>query len=152
MIFQLILSLCASSAPTPVSDDVSRYVNQATTTNGFTYFAGADEACSSAGFDDFVAELEAEHGKDFFADGRKWVADTFYADQPTSIASLRLAKGWSQARLAAEASTTQAQISKIERGQQNVGLDLITDLARVLDADPTQVFSLIYAQRAARVV
>lgn len=152
MIFQLILSLCASSAPTPVSDEVIRSLNTATSTKGgCTYFVGADEACSTNSVDDFIASLEREHGPDFLADGRRWVADTFYSDQPASIASLRLAKGWSQARLAKEAHTTQAQISKIERGQQNVAIDTIIELARALEVEHAKVFDLIYTQRVSKV-
>lgn len=152
MIFQLILSLCASSALTPASDEALRSVNVATSTKGgCTYVVGADSHAASSDLDDFIASIEAEHGEDFLADGRKWVNQTFYADQPVSIASLRLAKGWSQAQLAREAKTTQAQISKIERGQQNVEMDTIAALARALGAEPGQIFELVFAQRSSQV-
>lgn len=152
MILQIILSLCASSAPTPVSDEVVRSFNTTTSTKGGCNYIATDDIGASSDVDDFIASLEREHGEDFLAEGRQWVADTFYADQPQSIASLRLAKGWSQARLAKEADTTQAQISKIERGMQSVGTDTIGGLARALGADPEQIFKLIFTQRESRVV
>ncbi|KWE95854.1 hypothetical protein WL80_07235 [Burkholderia ubonensis] len=64
------------------------------------------------------------------------------------MAKLRLSKGWSQAQLANEVGTTQAQISKIERGIQNVGIDTIRQLAIALEVEPAEVFNLIYAQRS----
>ncbi|OJA66663.1 hypothetical protein BGV70_14920 [Burkholderia ubonensis] len=64
------------------------------------------------------------------------------------MAKLRLRKGWSQGQLAQKVGTTQAQISKIERGVQNVSIDTIEQLAIALEVEPTEVFRLVFAQRS----
>jgi len=48
--------------------------------------------------------------------GRQWVANAVLAGMPETPQRLRLARGWSQARLAEEMGTTQARISRLERG------------------------------------
>lgn len=51
--------------------------------------------------DDLVAEFEqSAEGADAVAQGRKWVARTFYKNQFPTVAKLRLQNGWSQAELA----------------------------------------------------
>lgn len=146
MIPLIILSLNVSGGLTPACNEVDRYVSY----GAKTYVVGetAEPATSTSSVDDFIAELEREHGEDFLADGRKWVAKTFYDDAAPSIAKLRLRKGWSQAQLAEAVDTTQAQISKIERGVQNVGIDTIPLLAAALDVEPSEIFNLIYTQRS----
>jgi DNA-binding XRE family transcriptional regulator len=48
--------------------------------------------------------------------GRKLVADAFYTCGAATLASYRMQKGWSQKRLAQEASTSQSYIAGIESG------------------------------------
>ncbi|WP_446904493.1 helix-turn-helix domain-containing protein [Burkholderia sp. YIM B11467] len=145
MIPPLILSLNVFGGLTTACNDVDRFASY----GAKTYVLGesAELCAQSSSVDDFIAELEQDFGEDFLADGRKWVADSFYTDEPRSIAKLRLSKGWSQGQLAQKVGTTQAQISKIERGVQNVGIDTIEQLAIALEVEPTEVFRLIFAQR-----
>lgn len=146
MIPLLILSLNVSGGLTTDCNHTDRFVSY----GAKTYVLGesAELCTNSSSVDDFIAELEQDYGEDFLADGRKWVAESFYQDEPMSVAKLRLRKGWSQAQLANEVGTTQAQISKIERGVQNVGIDTITQLASALEVSPAEIFSLVYAQRS----
>ncbi len=49
------------------------------------------------------------------------------------IYNARIKKGLSQQKLAKNARTTQKEISKIENGEINVGVDLIYEIAKNLD-------------------
>ena len=51
----------------------------------------------------------------------------------TEIYNARIKKGLSQQKLAKNIKTTQKEISKIENGQVNVGVDLIYEIAKNLD-------------------
>ncbi len=83
--------------------------------------------------DDLVAEFEqSANGSDAVAKGRQWVAETFFGDRPTSLAKLRLQKGWSQAELARQANTSQSYIARLELGQVDPQLSTIRKLARAL--------------------
>ncbi|HSO69731.1 MAG TPA: helix-turn-helix domain-containing protein, partial [Arachnia sp.] len=49
------------------------------------------------------------------------------------IREARLARGWSQQRLADELGTVQSAVHRIENGQQNLSLSMITRLAEALE-------------------
>ena len=51
----------------------------------------------------------------------------------TEIYNARIKQGLSQQKLAKNIKTTQKEISKIENGQINVGVDLIYEIAKNLD-------------------
>lgn len=97
----------------------------------------------SIDIDDLVAELEqsTENAK-AIAHGRQWVANSFYADR-TSVASLRLQKGWSQAELARRANTSQPYIARLELGQVDPQISTVKKLARALGAPLTTVVEAI---------
>ncbi len=80
--------------------------------------------------DDLVAELESQspENTEAIAQGRQWVAETFYADQP-SIAQLRLQKGWSQAELARRVSTSQSYIARLELGRTDPQISTVRKIA-----------------------
>ena len=82
--------------------------------------------------DDLVAELEQspENAK-AIAQGRQWVAETFYRGH-SSVAALRLRKGWSQAELARRAETSQPYIARLERGQVDPQVSTVRKLALAL--------------------
>lgn len=64
---------------------------------------------------DFVAELEQDEGLAAeLAEGRAWVADTYYAEEGDTIRTLRLRRGWSQTQLAEKLGTSQPHIARIE--------------------------------------
>ncbi|HNC91701.1 MAG TPA: helix-turn-helix transcriptional regulator [Anaerolineales bacterium] len=83
--------------------------------------------------DDLVAELESQspENAEAIAHGRKWVAETFYADRP-SVAQLRLKKGWSQAELARRAETSQSYIARLEQGKIDPQISTARKIAAVL--------------------
>lgn len=83
--------------------------------------------------DDLVAELESQspENAEALAQGRQWVAETFYADQP-SVAQLRLQKGWSQAELARRASTSQSYIARLEQGRTDPQISTVRKIAAAL--------------------
>lgn len=87
---------------------------------------------SALDIDELVAELEQDpENAKAIAQGRKWVADTFYTDHST-VAALRLRKGWSQAELARRAETSQPYIARIERGQVDPQVSTVRKLAHAL--------------------
>ena len=83
--------------------------------------------------DDLVAELESQspENAEAIAHGRQWVAETFYADQP-SVAQLRLQKGWSQAELARRANTSQSYIARLELGRTDPQISTVRKIATAL--------------------
>ena len=48
-------------------------------------------------------------------------------------------KGWSQERLAEEASLHRTYVSGVERGVRNVSIDNIEKIGRALNADPAEL-------------
>lgn len=93
--------------------------------------------------DDLVAELEhTPENRDAIAQGRQWVAGSFYAGQ-TSVAALRLRKGWSQAELARRADTSQPYIARLERGQVDPQLSTVRKLARALGVATAELVEAI---------
>lgn len=87
----------------------------------------------SVDIDDLVVELEQQSpdNSDAIAQGRQWVAQTFYA-QGTSMAQLRLGKGWPQAELARRAETSQSYIARLEQGQVDPQLSTVQKIAAAL--------------------
>ena len=83
--------------------------------------------------DDLVAAFEGQSAgnAEAIAQGRQWVAETFYADRP-SVAQLRLKKGWSQAELARRAQTSQSYIARLELGQTDPQIRTARKIAKVL--------------------
>jgi transcriptional regulator with XRE-family HTH domain len=58
------------------------------------------------------------------------------------LSRIRKAKRLTQTRLAEAAGCNQATISKLERGDKNVTLDLIERIARVLGVAPWELFGI----------
>jgi DNA-binding transcriptional regulator YiaG len=69
---------------------------------------------------------------------RRWARDALYGNGNSSIRSLRLERGMSQAQLATAMDTNQATISRWERGPCNLEASSIVKLASVLEV-PTVV-------------
>jgi ribosome-binding protein aMBF1 (putative translation factor) len=81
---------------------------------------------------DIVEELEqAPAARAQFEAARKQLAAELPIDK-TSLAAFRLARGWSQKRLADEIGTSQSHIARIENGRGNVLLNTANDLAAAL--------------------
>lgn len=58
-----------------------------------------------------------------------------YGEDGDTVRTLRLRKGWSQARLAAELGTSQSHIARIERGTENLTIETCRKLSRALRID-----------------
>lgn len=94
--------------------------------------------------DDLVAEFEqSNEATEAIAKGRQWVAKSFYSSQPSSIALLRLQKGWSQAELAKRASTSQSYIARLELGNVDPQVSTVIKLARALGVTVATVVEAI---------
>ena len=94
--------------------------------------------------DDLVAEFErSDEAAEAIAKGRQWVAKSFYSSQPSSIALLRLQKGWSQAELAKRASTSQSYIARLELGNVDPQVSTVKKLAKALGVPVTAVVESI---------
>lgn len=134
-------SHAASSGPTGnlASPSTSLYREPATgTTEGkviYAEFPGPTTPSVLPGaidIDDLIAELEqSPDNAAAIAQGRQWVAETFYSDQP-SVAQLRLSRGWSQAELARRAETSQSYIARLELGKVDPQVSTVKKLATAL--------------------
>ncbi len=93
--------------------------------------------------DDLVAELEQDpENAKAIAKGRQWVAESFYADR-SSVAALRLRKGWSQAELARRAETSQPYIARLERGLVDPQVSTVKKLAQALGVPVAELVDAI---------
>lgn len=99
-------------------------------------FSVADPRPLPDGFrsiDELIAEHERDaEGRAALAEARKFVAATFYSDDQPRLAAYRLAKGWSQKRLAEEVGTSQSHIARIELGQSDPQISTVRRLCEVL--------------------
>ena len=66
---------------------------------------------------------------------RRWTADVIHPDEGDTVRTLRLRKGWSQARLAEQISTSQSHIARIERGTENLLIGTCRKLCGALEID-----------------
>ena len=65
------------------------------------------------------------------------------------VRELRLLRGWSQEQLAERASSSSKHVGSIERGQVNVGVDTLADLARALSVNISDLFGESAGRRPA---
>ena len=68
-------------------------------------------------------------------EARRWAASALHGDKCDTVRTLRLSKGWSQARLAEEMGTSQSHVARIERGTENVAIGTCRRLAMALAVD-----------------
>jgi len=86
--------------------------------------------------EEFVEQSERDRDQKLALEqGRQWVANTFYKNEPETMRSLRLKKGLSQARLASLAKTTQAHIARIENGSTDCQVGTLQRVAHALGLD-----------------
>lgn len=87
-------------------------------------------------FDDIDAVIEdieaTPAGHTALDDARRFVGREFYANQAGSLAAMRLAKGWSQKRLAEEASTSQPYVARLEKGNADPQLSTARRICEAL--------------------
>lgn len=63
------------------------------------------------------------------------------------IAYNRTLRGLSQETLAARINISKSVISKIERGNYNVGVTILLDIAQALDIEPAKLFTFDEAEK-----
>ncbi|WP_419584454.1 helix-turn-helix domain-containing protein [Thiolapillus sp.] len=95
------------------------------------------------------AEWEGDaKGRAALEEGRQWVADTFYGEDGDTVRTLRLRKGWSQARLAEALATSQPHIARIERGRENLTIETCRKLTRAWEIDLNTLDQALKRQEA----
>lgn len=100
---------------------------------------------------DFMAELEQETPalKEEFAQGRAWVADTYYADEGDTVRTRRLRLGWSQTELAEKLGTSQPHVARLEtQPTDKITLGLCRRLCAVFKIDMNTLNTLLQHQNA----
>lgn len=99
--------------------------------------------------DDLAAQWEQDPAKKAaLQDARRWVADTFHGEEGDTVRSLRLRKGWSQAKLAKAMNTSQPHIARIERGRENFTIDTCRRLSKALEIDMNTLDAALQRQEA----
>jgi len=95
-----------------------------------------------------VSEYERDpRRKERLERARKAIASPLDAIAPNKLRALRLQRGLSQATLASQLGTTQAQIARIESGRQDVQVGTMVRLANALGIDPLEAIKAFLAQR-----
>ena len=67
-----------------------------------------------------------------------------------TIRQIRLLRGWSQERLAERANSSPKHVGRIERGQVNIGLNRLTEIANALSVNIADLFVEPRGRRSAR--
>lgn len=149
----------ASSAPTTSFDKTIRAADAAlaTSTGGrcpvLTLEVNAADSPQAPpdyqSLDNFISELEQDGtSADALADARRWVADSFYADDGATVRAMRLRNGWSQSQLAEAVETSQSHIARIERGTENVTIKTCRKLCAALGIDMNALNEALQRQEA----
>jgi ribosome-binding protein aMBF1 (putative translation factor) len=90
--------------------------------------------------EDLVSTWDADpKRREALIEARRWLTTRSSEDGAQTIRTLRLKKGWSQARLASELGTSQPHIARIERGTENVTIDTCRRLSAALEIDMNNV-------------
>lgn len=99
---------------------------------------------------DFVANLESNvERRQLLERARRWSEQELYQEESDTIRTLRLRKGWSQARLAEEIGTSQSHVARIERGTENIYIETCRRLCRALDIDMNTLDQALQRQELA---
>ena len=119
-----------------------------------TPVAAESKRASFADFDSLAAEVAAEaavggQGSALVAEGRRWVARSFYDGAPT-LSSLRLAAGLSQRQLGEEVGLEQPHISRYESGRHEPGLSTAYLMAGALGV-PLDLFAQAWKNSRGRI-
>lgn len=102
---------------------------------------------STLPLDSLIGRYEGDSVKArYLAEARRSLVDTLYADERDTLTALRLAAGFSQAKLASLAATTQPYIARIENGQADPSTEMVARIAAALDTDESAVFRAIRHQ------
>ncbi len=153
---QPIRSDSASSAPTRSYRTNIGEAGEATSRSRCQIFAFEDFQAGAepppgrfSTISDLVSEWEEDPaGRAELEAGRRWVGDQFYGEDGETVRTLRLARGWSQARLAELMATSQPHIARIERGTENLTIETCRKLAGALGIDLNRLDEALRRQEA----
>jgi len=96
--------------------------------------------------DTLVEEAEKDPvARQAIIEGRKAVAQNYYAEGPRSLAYHRLAKGWSQKELATRVGTSQSYVARLELGAIDPQLSTLRRLATALEMQPSELLDALLA-------
>jgi ribosome-binding protein aMBF1 (putative translation factor) len=97
-----------------------------------------------ADIDALVEKAEADPvTRQALVEGRKAIAQNYYAGGVRSLAYYRLEKGWSQKELAARVGTSQSYIARLEAGSIDPQVSTLKRLSAVLDVTPAVLLDAI---------
>jgi DNA-binding XRE family transcriptional regulator len=92
--------------------------------------------------DQIAAEFDsAPDTKHAMARARRWLAK--YKDEGTTLRTLRLKKGWSQATLGARVGMAQPHIARLENGKCDAQMSTVLRLADALGVKPRSLFEIL---------
>lgn len=91
---------------------------------------------------EMIGRFERRNGAELLSRARKNLGAVLHADKPDSIASLRLARGYSQENLAELIHSSQAVVSRWERGGGNLETGTILALAEALKVDAGRIWAV----------
>lgn len=98
--------------------------------------------------DDVIAESESNpRKKAALARARAKLAGKLQGDEGDTIRTVRLRRGWSQAKLAGLLDSSQSHIARIERGSENVAWETMRKLCRALEVDMNTMDEMLRRQR-----
>lgn len=149
-------SASASSAPTKSFERVfgeSGAATSRTCCRVFAFEARATPSPQTPARHFSISQLAGEweqdaEGRAALEEGRQWVANTFYGENGDTVRTLRLRKGWSQARLAEVLATSQPHVARIERGTENLTIETCRKLSRALGIDLNTLDQALKRQEA----
>ena len=96
--------------------------------------------------DTLVEEAEKDPvARQAIEEGRKAVAQHYYADEPRSLAYYRLARGWSQKELAARVGTSQSYVARLELGEIDPQVSTLRRIAVALEMQPAELLDALPA-------
>lgn len=106
----------------------------------------------TAPFASVAAKYEADPLKKLALEAaRQKLAPRLQAIAPSTLRNLRLTRGFSQAALATQIDSTQAQIARWESGKTDIQASSIVRLGVALKVDPVELFK-IFVEQSARLV
>lgn len=149
-------SVSASSAPTKSFEKVFGETGTATSRTRCQVFAfesftapRPQAPAKYSSISQLATEWERDaDGRAALEEGRQWVADAFYGEDGDTVRTLRLRKGWSQARLAEALATSQPHVARIERGTENLTIETCRKLSRALGIDLNTLDQALKRQEA----
>lgn len=124
----------------------------APTTEGNIYFVEFDRSADIplpkgyVSITDRIAKSERDARKsEALEKARKELAVQYYSNQPQSVTTMRLQRGWSQRRLAEEIRTSQSHVARIESGTEDLRMSTVRKLAAAFGISVADMIGILEA-------